>query len=90
MTAFIVPMDAPGSRGPAHPPDERGRLFNEVFLTDVRVPDRLRLGAEGEGWAVALTTLGFERAAAASGGRVGGPSARSSTSPGTSATTPTH
>ena len=35
--------------------------FNEVFLTDVRIPDTFRLGAEGEGWRVAGTTLNNER-----------------------------
>jgi alkylation response protein AidB-like acyl-CoA dehydrogenase len=37
--------------------------FYEVFLTDVRVPDDARLGAEGEGWKVANTTLNNEREA---------------------------
>jgi alkylation response protein AidB-like acyl-CoA dehydrogenase len=37
--------------------------FNEVFLTDVRVPDRQRLGAVGDGWKVAITTLMTERLA---------------------------
>ncbi|MGH3968492.1 MAG: acyl-CoA dehydrogenase family protein [Mycobacterium sp.] len=37
--------------------------FNEVFLTDVRVPDANRLGAEGGGWKVATTTLNNERVA---------------------------
>ncbi len=42
--------------------------FNEVYLTDVRVPDDARLGAVGEGWRVALTTLMNERTAIGSGG----------------------
>ena len=49
--------------------------FNEVFLTDVRVDDVNRLGAEGEGWRVAITTLMNERVALGGGGapRGGGP-----------------
>jgi alkylation response protein AidB-like acyl-CoA dehydrogenase len=43
--------------------------FNEVFLTDVRVPDSQRLGAEGEGWRVATTTLNNERVSIGKGGR---------------------
>jgi alkylation response protein AidB-like acyl-CoA dehydrogenase len=35
--------------------------FNEVFFTDVRIPDASRLGAVGEGWRVAQTTLMNER-----------------------------
>ena len=35
--------------------------FNEVFLTGARVPDSQRLGALGEGWRVATTTLNSER-----------------------------
>ncbi|SDM50166.1 acyl-CoA dehydrogenase family protein [Streptomyces wuyuanensis] len=35
--------------------------FNEVFLSDVRIPDARRLGPVGEGWKVAQTTLMNER-----------------------------
>jgi len=41
--------------------------FNEVYLTDVRVPDSRRIGAVGEGWRVALTTLMNERVSIGSG-----------------------
>ncbi|MFD3509758.1 acyl-CoA dehydrogenase family protein [Nocardia sp. NPDC058666] len=41
--------------------------FNEVFLTGVRIPDENRLGAVGEGWRVATTTLNNERVAIGSG-----------------------
>ncbi len=61
MTAFLVPMDTPGVTVRPIRQMSGGRSFNEVFFDDARVPDSLRLGAEGDGWKVALTTLGFER-----------------------------
>jgi alkylation response protein AidB-like acyl-CoA dehydrogenase len=42
--------------------------FNEVFFTDVTVPDSNRLGDEGAGWSVAITTLMNERATLGGGG----------------------
>ena len=36
--------------------------FNEVYMEDVRVPESMLLGKEGDGWKIALTTLAFERA----------------------------
>lgn len=42
--------------------------FNEVYFTDVRIPDSQRLGEVGQGWQVSLTTLMNERASIGSGG----------------------
>jgi alkylation response protein AidB-like acyl-CoA dehydrogenase len=61
LTAFLVPLDAPGVLVRPIRQMSGGSSFNEVFLDDVRVPDSLRLGEIGGGWKVALTTLGFER-----------------------------
>ena len=66
LTAFLVPMDAPGVDVRPIRQMSGGASFNEVFLTDVRIPDTLRLGAAGDGWNVALTTLAFERASSGS------------------------
>jgi alkylation response protein AidB-like acyl-CoA dehydrogenase len=43
-------------------------LFNEVFMTDARVPDSAIIGGLNQGWAVANTTLANERSALGSGG----------------------
>ena len=71
MTAFLIPLDAPGVEIRPIRQMSGGSSFNEVFLTDVRIPDDLRLGAVGQGWKVALTTLGFERGGSGNRG-VGG------------------
>ncbi|WP_420451328.1 acyl-CoA dehydrogenase family protein [Ilumatobacter sp.] len=42
--------------------------FNEVYMTDVRVPDAHRIGDVGEGWRASLTTLMNERSAIGGGG----------------------
>jgi alkylation response protein AidB-like acyl-CoA dehydrogenase len=50
-------------------------LFNEVFLTDARVGDDAIIGGLNKGWAVANTTLAFERAGLGAGGGSAGASA---------------
>ncbi|MGH9065960.1 MAG: acyl-CoA dehydrogenase family protein [Acidimicrobiales bacterium] len=68
LTAFIVDMHAPGVEVRPLRQMTGGATFNEVFFTDVRVPDDHRLGDVNEGWTVALTTLMNERAAIGGGG----------------------
>ncbi len=63
MTYFVVDMHAPGVEVKPLFQITGEAEFNEVFLTDVRIPDSERLGAEGEGWRVSLTTLMNERVA---------------------------
>jgi alkylation response protein AidB-like acyl-CoA dehydrogenase len=67
LTAFLVPMDAPGVDIRPIKQMTGGASFNEVFLDGVRVPDANRLGGPGQGWRVTLATLLFERANAGSG-----------------------
>jgi acyl-CoA dehydrogenase len=45
-----------------------GQGFNEVFFSDVRLPDAYRLDDVGAGWRVAITTLMNERATVAAAG----------------------
>ncbi len=61
MTAFMIPMNLPGIDVRPIGQMSGGSSFNEVFFRDVRVADAMRLGEIGDGWNVALTTLGFER-----------------------------
>ena len=61
LTAFIVDMHAPGLEVRPLRQMTGGASFNEVFFTDVWVPDDHRLGPVDEGWRVAMTTLSNER-----------------------------
>jgi alkylation response protein AidB-like acyl-CoA dehydrogenase len=61
LSFVLVPLDTPGVtvRPIAQLDGETG--FAEVFFDDARVPVANRLGPEGEGWSVAMSTAGFER-----------------------------
>jgi len=61
ITAFLIDMHAPGVEVRPLRQMTGGASFNEVFLTDARVPDDHRLGDVNHGWKVALTTLMNER-----------------------------
>jgi len=63
LTMFVVDMHAPGVEARPLKQMSGGSDFNEVFFTGVRVADSHRVGAEGDGWKVALTTLMNERLA---------------------------
>jgi alkylation response protein AidB-like acyl-CoA dehydrogenase len=63
LTMFVINMKAPGVEvRPIHQMSG-GSNFNEVYFTDVRIPDTERLGEVGNGWNVALVTLMNERLA---------------------------
>lgn len=61
LTYFIVDMKSPGVEVRPIKQSSGDSDFNEVFLTDVRIPDANRLDAVGKGWQVAMTTLMNER-----------------------------
>ena len=61
LTFFILDMKTPGIEIRPIQQISGSSHFNEVFFTDVRVPDSQRLGPVGDGWKVALTTLMNER-----------------------------
>ncbi len=61
LSFFLVDMKTPGiTVKPLHSM-AKGHMFNEVFLDDVRVPVRNRVGEENQGWVASQMTSNFER-----------------------------
>ncbi len=71
MTFFLLDMTTPGVEARPIKQISGQAHFNEVFFTDVRIPDSQRVGEVGDGWKVALTTLMNERLAVGSTGTPG-------------------
>jgi alkylation response protein AidB-like acyl-CoA dehydrogenase len=67
LTAFWLDMKTPGVEVRPIRMMSGDNELNEVFLTDVRIPDSQRVGAVGGGWKVVIATLMNERAALGSG-----------------------
>ena len=63
LTFFFLDMKSPGVEIRPIKQISGGSNFNEVYFTDVRIPDSQRLGEVGGGWGVSLTTLMNERLA---------------------------
>jgi alkylation response protein AidB-like acyl-CoA dehydrogenase len=68
LTYFALDMHAPGVEVRPLMQITGDAEFNEVYLTEVRVPDSDRIGDVGEGWRVAMTTLMNERTTIGGGG----------------------
>jgi len=74
LTYFMIDMHAPGVEVRPLRQITGEAEFNEVYLTEARVPDRDRIGDIGDGWRVSMTTLMNERTTI--GGAGGGSSSR--------------
>ncbi|MDI2131591.1 acyl-CoA dehydrogenase family protein [Yinghuangia seranimata] len=67
LTYFFLDMTLPGVEVRPLRQATGQAEFNEVFLTDVRIPDAMRADEVGKGWAVSNTTLMNERVAIGGG-----------------------
>jgi alkylation response protein AidB-like acyl-CoA dehydrogenase len=68
LTYFALDMTAPGVEVRPLRQITGEAEFNEVYISDVRVPDVDRIGDVGEGWRVSMTTLMNERTTIGGGG----------------------
>jgi len=72
ITYFVCPMDAPGIEIRPIIEMTGAHMFNEVFLSDVRLPADAVVGEVHHGWELAKVTLGNERVSLSSGGALWG------------------
>jgi len=61
LSYFLLDMKLPGVEVRPMTQITGEAEFNELFFDDVRVPEEMRVGEEGQGWQIAITTLMFER-----------------------------
>jgi alkylation response protein AidB-like acyl-CoA dehydrogenase len=61
ITAFVIDLDTPGIECRPIRDITGDTMLNDVFFSDAIIPAECRLGAEEEGWQVAMSTLGHER-----------------------------
>jgi alkylation response protein AidB-like acyl-CoA dehydrogenase len=73
LTYFVLDVHAPGVDVRPLRQMTGDAEFNEVYLTDVRIPDADRLGPVGEGWQVAVSSLMNERVGFAADDMLKGP-----------------
>jgi len=85
LTMFFLDMKAPGVEVRPIKQVNGQSGFNEVYFTDVRIPDHQRLGEVGNGWKVSLTTLMNERLSIGASMPTGFPSCWTSAAPSTPA-----
>ena len=72
ISYFVCPMDTPGIEIRPIIEMTGGHTFNEVFLTDVRIPAENLVGEVNDGWRLAKVTLSNERVSLSSGGALWG------------------
>ena len=72
ISYFICPMDTPGIEVQPIIEMTGGHTFNQVFLTDVRLPADALVGEVHRGWTLAKVTLSNERVSLSSGGALWG------------------
>src|ERR1700710_2919750 len=73
LTMFFLDMKSPGIEVRPIKQASGQSDFNEVYFTDVKIPDSQRLGEVNDGWNVSLTTLMNERSAIGAGVSTGFP-----------------